>query len=91
MVWPRGAECDQAAQAFSVERFTDALVGRPATTARAWDVQAYASEAVRLREIGDLDVDVPLPDVAWHLLVRWYAEFGQVPVPLRPRGLLVFG
>jgi hypothetical protein len=48
-------------------------------------------EAGSVREVGHLDVDLPLPQVPGQLLVRWQPPLGQVPVPLGPCRRIVHG
>jgi hypothetical protein len=38
-----------------------------------------------------VDVDVPAPEVAWHLAIGWYRDLGEGAVPLGPRRGLAIG
>lgn len=67
---------------------THVLVRRPRTPTWSWRGQTHALETSGRREIGDSQIDLPLPDPARHLLVRWNALLGQVAVPLRPSRVL---
>jgi hypothetical protein len=73
--------------------FADPLVGWPRLASGAGDGEAHSSQTLPGGEIGDLEsrIDHPGPQVPWHLLIRWDARFGEMPVPLGPNRGLVAG
>jgi hypothetical protein len=69
------------------------MVGWPRLASGAGDGEAHSSQTLPGGEIGDLEsrIDHPGPQVPWHLLIRWDARFGELPVPLGPNRGLVAG
>jgi hypothetical protein len=86
-----GAGSQQTRPPLPPQRLTDRLVRRPGLPPGTRGREAHASQALRGREIGDLEprVDHPPPQVPRHLPVRRDTRLGEVPVPLGPdRGLV---
>jgi hypothetical protein len=74
------------------QSLTKPLERRPLAPGQARRIQAPSHEATGVRQIGDaLSPDLPAPQVARHLTVRWNCELGEGAIPLRPGCLLTVG
>jgi hypothetical protein len=81
----------QARPALSRKLLADELVGvPPGATGSGWRDPDCRELLVR-EEVGDLNVNLPCPQLAWHLCERRNGSLGEVSIPLRPSGLLAIG
>lgn len=87
-LYSRSAWCQQPCPACRGELLADTLVRGPLSTARSRRGQPHRREHWLYREVGDFDIDIPRPQLAWHLCERGNGELGEVPIPLGPSRLL---
>jgi hypothetical protein len=88
---PGGTGREETQPARSPELFANLLVWWPRLASGAGNYQAHPLQALCGSEVSDLEprLDGPPPQVPRHLLGRWNARFGEMPVPLGPdRGLV---
>jgi hypothetical protein len=81
--WSGCARCNDAAMALPPQLLAHCLERRPVAAAWSRLSKTNGEKALSGREVGDtVNLDLPPPQLAWHLAVRWDREFGQGPVPL---------
>jgi hypothetical protein len=55
-------------------------------------LESHGCELLVCRQIGYyFDIDLPCPQLAWHLRKWWNRSLGEVAVPLGPGSLLAVG
>ena len=82
--WTSGRRCHQPVPSSSPECLSHSLEHRPLKASRLRHRQADPSQAPRVGQIGDLDLDFPAPQITRHARHRRNTCLGEKAVPLRP-------
>jgi hypothetical protein len=73
------------------EPLTDELVGMPPGASGSGWPEPDCRQLIVRGEVGDLNIDLPRPQLTWHLCEGRDGTLGKVSIPLGPSGLPAIG